>query len=113
MGRFQIHSECVRELGHSRGLRSSSEEIELPQEQDSTVVTDVVNSKISQKVRIVDVPTPWKFSLEFPDHGPDRARAKSFSSKILKKKITLGYTQYNIEWTAQNNLLRVAVKPGR
>ncbi|KIH48828.1 hypothetical protein ANCDUO_21099 [Ancylostoma duodenale] len=34
--------------------------------------------------------------------------------QILKQKmISMGYTEYDIEWTIQNNILRVTVKPER
>ncbi|EYC08969.1 hypothetical protein Y032_0063g3460 [Ancylostoma ceylanicum] len=31
--------------------------------------------------------------------------------KLKEKMISMGYTQYDIEWIVQNNILRVAVKP--
>ncbi|KAL6739906.1 hypothetical protein Aduo_013304 [Ancylostoma duodenale] len=31
--------------------------------------------------------------------------------KLKEKMISMGYTQYDIEWTVQNNILRVALKP--
>ncbi|KIH55887.1 hypothetical protein ANCDUO_13945 [Ancylostoma duodenale] len=33
--------------------------------------------------------------------------------KLKEKMISMGYKEYDVEWTVQNNILRVAVKPKR